>query len=117
MNGVGRKCGEADGHVLRAFRSAVADPFAGLGDYRLSGLHAHDASFVFDDHFAGEHQRHFLEGGTLAGLGPSGGAAHMGDADVRIAGVDATDILVYQLTLRDGNTGGSCDQFGHLFVS
>ena len=75
------------------------------------------AAFVLHYHFSGEHQCKFLELGPLAGLGPSRGAAHMRDARVRVAGIDAADILVENFSLRNGNAGGSFDQFVALLVS
>jgi len=74
--------GEADGYVFGAafVRSRVADPLAGVGDYGLSGGYVEGAVFVFYVQRAFEDDGELVEGGSLAGLEPSGGAAHVGYA-------------------------------------
>src|SRR4051794_38675836 len=88
------KSRHAHGNILAAFRSAVSHPLATGAVDRLPGVDVDGSAFVLDVHYAGEHDRVFIELRTLAGLGPSGGAAHMRDADLFRAGVDAPDVLV-----------------------
>jgi len=52
----------------------------GVGDDGLSGSDVEGTIFVFDAKRAFEDDGEFVEGGSLAGFEPSGGAAHVGDA-------------------------------------
>jgi hypothetical protein len=74
--------GEADGYVFGAafVGSGVADPLAGVGDYGLSGGYVEGSVFVFYVQRAFQDDGEFVEGGSLARLEPSGGAAHVGYA-------------------------------------
>src|SRR5580700_10125536 len=94
MDGVDRKCGQANRDIFGAFWRAVADPLPRFSDNRLTGIYDRFATFMLHDHFSGEHQRKFLELRALARLGPSRGTAHVRDARVRIAGIDPADVLV-----------------------
>ena len=117
MNGVDRKRRQADRDVFGALGRAVANPLAGLRDNGLAGFYMSRSAFVLDYHFARQHQREFLEIGALAWLGPSGGTAHVRDAGMRIAGIDAANVFIEDLSLRNGNAGWSFDQSRHLLVS
>ena len=117
MYGIYGEGGETDGDVFgSAFvGSGIAYPFAGVGDDGLSGGDIEGSIFVFNVQRAFEDDREFLEGGSLAGLEPSGGAAHVGDAGGGRAGVDASDVFVDELGFVAGglNAGGVRDQGGH----
>ena len=96
MDGVHGEGWEADGYVFGTgfVWSRVADPFAGAGDYRLSGGDVDGTVLMFDMESTFQDYRKLVEGGSLAGLLPSGGAAHVGDAGGGGFGVDASDVLV-----------------------
>ena len=79
---VHRKCGKADRDVFgSAFMgSGIANPLAGVGDYGLSCGDFERASFVFYVERALKDDGELIKGGSLAGLKPSGRAAHVGHA-------------------------------------
>lgn len=93
IHGEGR---EADGDVFGAafVWRGVADPFAGVGDYGLSSGHVDGAVLVLDMKRAFQDDSELVEGWSLAGLEPSRGAAHVGDAGGGSLGVDAPDVFV-----------------------
>ncbi len=99
MDGVHGKRWEADGDVFGAafVGSGVTDPFAGVGDDGLSGGDVERARFVLDAEGAFEDDGELVEGGSLAGLEPSGGAAHVGDAGGGSLGIDAPNVFVDEL--------------------
>ncbi len=96
MHGVHGKGGEADGDIFSAtfVRRGVADPFAGVGDHSLSGSNIERTRFMFDAQRPFQDDGKFVKGGSLAGLQPPGGAAHVGDAGGGGLGVDASYVLV-----------------------
>ena len=82
MDGFHGESGEADSDVFSAAfpRSGVTDPLAGVSDYGLSRGDVDGTVFMFDVQRAFEDDGELVKGGGLAGLEPSGGAAHMGYA-------------------------------------
>src|SRR5271170_5102446 len=95
VDGIHGEGGEADGDVFGAalVRSGVADPLAGVGDDGLSGGYFDGAVFVFYVERAFQDNGELVEGGSLAGLVPSGGTAHVGYAGRGGFGVDASDVF------------------------
>jgi len=117
VDGIHGEGGKADGDVFGAafLGSGVADPLAGVGDDGLSGGDVERTVLVFNVEGAFENDGEFVEGGSLAGLEPSGGAAHVGDAGGGGFGVDASDIFVDQLGFIAGglDARGLRDECGH----
>ena len=72
-----------------------------------------DAAFVFQAHLAFEDQGEFVELWALAGFGPAGGAAHVGDAGLRFAVVHGSDVFVDDFVAGDGDLVGLGDELGH----
>ncbi len=110
MDGIHGEGWETDRDVFgSAFvGSGVADPFAGVGDDGLSGGDVEGSIFVFHVQGAFQDDGELVEGGGLAGLAPSRGAAHVGDAGRGCAGVDASDVFVDEL----GFVAGGLDAGG-----
>ena len=114
-----RECGQADGDVFGAafLRCGVAHPLAGVGDDRLSGVDVEQSSVpsVLDPQHSFQHDREFVELGSLAGLEPSLRAAHVGDAGGGSFRVDAADVFVDEFGLVAGglNSRGLWDECGH----
>ena len=104
MDDLHRECGDADRDVFGAVfvRRGVADPFAGAGDHCLSRSHVERTTLVFDTQRPFQHDREFVEGGSLAGLKPSRGAAHVGNAGGGGLGVDAPNVFVDEFGLVAG---------------
>ena len=73
-----------------------------MGDDRLSGGDIKKPGLVFDAENAFENHSKLVEGGSLAGLEPSCGAAHVRDARRCGLGVDAPDVFVDKLGLVAG---------------
>jgi hypothetical protein len=87
MGGIQRECGQTYGHVFRALRvrGTVTHPFSGTDHHGLTGANLQQAVFVLHLQRTFQNQGDFFEIGTLAGLDPPSGRAHMGDADVVVA--------------------------------
>ena len=110
MDRIHGKGGEADRDVFGAafMRRRVADPFPSVGDDGLSGGHLKRTIFMLDAEGAFQHDGELVEGGSLARLEPSGGAAHVGKARRGGLGVDASDVFVDQF----GFVAGGLDARG-----
>jgi hypothetical protein len=110
VDGVHGEGGEADGDIFGAafVRSGVTDPFTGVSDDGLSGSDVEGSGFVLDVEGAFEDYGEFVEGRSLAGFEPSGGAAHVSDAAGGGLGVDTSDVFVDEL----GFVAGGLDAGG-----
>lgn len=98
MDGIRRKCGQADSDVLRAFvGSGVLNPLSRAGDDGLSGLDVEGTVLVPDAQAAMQHHSVFLEFGRLARFLPACRAAHVSYADAALPAVQAADIFINDL--------------------
>src|ERR1700753_457681 len=95
---------------------AVAAPLPRARVHGLVGLDGEAAALVFDVEGAVQDQRVLVELGALAGLGPAGRAAHVGDADAAVASVHPPGELVDDLGWLPARRDPArvVDQFGHL---
>ena len=91
--------------------SAFALGFTASALDGLAGAHFENAAFEFDAQQTGEDDGVFVEVGSLAGLDPAAGTAHVGDAEVLGGGVHAADEFVDELGLiaRRGDACGLGD--------
>ncbi len=119
MDGVHGKGGEADCYVFGAafVGSGVADPLAGMGNDGLSRRDVKRSILMLDAERPFEDDGELVEAGSLAGLKPTCGAAHVGDTGRCGSRVDASDVFVDDLGLVADrlDAGGLRDQSGHWF--
>src|SRR5207302_4033009 len=101
---LGGESGYADGDVIGAAGAggAVLDPFAGVDQDSLAGVDVDALGFGCDAEHAAQHQRIFVEFGSLAGLDPASRTLHLGDTYTGGGGVDPTDELADDLRLVAG---------------
>src|SRR5947209_8350502 len=101
VNRFHRKRRQAHCDVLRAafVRSRITHPLAPMSHHRLSRANIQDSSFVLHAYCALEHDREFVELGSLSRLNPSCWAAHVRNAGSGRLRVDAPDVLINQLGL------------------
>src|ERR1035438_2247737 len=119
VNGVHRKCRQADRNVFSALGAgrAVADPLAAMRNHGLFSVYVEGASAMLHAQHAAQYECKFFEFGGLSGLLPSAGAAHVRDAGLAGGGIHATDKLVNQLGFVAGGLDalGFGDECGHGF--
>src|SRR5580704_2191949 len=113
MDRIRRESWNANGHVFSTLRGAVTNPLTFPGDNRLTRPDLQHSFVMLDVQRAVQYHREFIEIRALAGLRPSGRAAHAGDADLRFAVVDAADVFFDDLVPRDRDQVGSGDEFRH----
>src|SRR5579883_1072085 len=101
MNHLRGESGYTHGNVFRAFRfrRGVLDPLAWMSDHCLAGTHIQNTSVMRHPQHSLQYDRELLELRRLPRFNPAGRTAHMGDADLAMAGIDATNVLVDQLGL------------------
>src|SRR5689334_13102490 len=92
---VGRKGGKTDRDVFGAtrFRSRVLDPLAAVGHDSLSGADIESAILMLNPEHTLQDDGEFVELRLLARLGPTFGAAHVGNADGCGVAVHASNIF------------------------
>ena len=117
VDGVWGERREADGDILGAFGPAgVSDALASAGEDRLPGVGGHRSAVVIDDHRTRQDQSDLVEFRRLEGLAPVGGRDHVGDRDGIATGVDPADVLIDDLSARNGDAGGFGDESRHAFT-
>src|SRR5450631_4432190 len=97
--------------------SGILDPFAAVGDDRLTRRDIHFAALMLYVQAAFQHEGEFVELRGLSRLFPALRTAHVSDAHPRSLGVDAPDEFVDQFRLAASGADACwlCDQSGHGF--
>ena len=112
--------GQTNGQVFGAFlaRGTVANPLARLGENSLPGGDDHLTALVLHLNGSAKDDRVLIELRPLAGLDPTAGGTHVGDAYASRTGVDAAHVLIDELGLiaGGGDPGGLGNELGHCFT-
>src|SRR5215471_10217983 len=117
MNGLRRKCRQTNRNIFRSLRirRAVLYPLGSVSNNRLAGPHVYHAVFMRDAQRTFEHEGEFIEFWRLPRFDPTARAAHVRDAQARLAGVHAADKFVDEFGLIAGSRdpGWNGDQCWH----
>jgi len=99
MNGLLRKCRQADRNVLCPLieGGAVPDPFVVTRDDGLAGMDLQRSLLGLDQEHSPQHQGELVKCRLLPRLGPPSRTLHPGDADPVGPGVHPPDVLLDEL--------------------